>query len=177
MALKRKSGYTTNDNFTVSDNDDQNGSSAPQAKRSKKTGEANSSHFTTALALTAPKKDNENNLYWEISKARRVTISEFKGKKMVSIREYYEKDGDWLPGKKGISLTLEQYAGLVGVLPGIENALRKSGVQDVPRPDYSRLGGDGGSTKVEQEDETEESEEERDAGGRANHEATSDEEE
>ena len=27
-------------------------------------------------------------------------ITEFKGKHMVNIREYYEKDGDVLPGKK-----------------------------------------------------------------------------
>ena len=27
-------------------------------------------------------------------------ISEFKGKNMINIREYYEKDGEALPGKK-----------------------------------------------------------------------------
>lgn len=31
---------------------------------------------------------------------RRVGISEFKGKVMVDVREYYEKDGEALPGKK-----------------------------------------------------------------------------
>ena len=31
---------------------------------------------------------------------RRVGISEFKGKTMINIREYYEKDGESLPGKK-----------------------------------------------------------------------------
>lgn len=31
---------------------------------------------------------------------RRVAISEFKGKRMVNIREFYEKDGKDLPGKK-----------------------------------------------------------------------------
>ena len=36
----------------------------------------------------------------QISNSRRVTISEFKGKRMVSVREYYEKDGKHLPGKK-----------------------------------------------------------------------------
>ena len=27
-------------------------------------------------------------------------VSEFKGKKMINIREYYEKEGKTLPGKK-----------------------------------------------------------------------------
>ena len=49
---------------------------------------------------TSPKTDTEGNKYWEISKARRVTVSEFKKKAMVNIREYYQADGDWLPGKK-----------------------------------------------------------------------------
>lgn len=31
---------------------------------------------------------------------RRVGITEFKGVYMVNIREYYEKDGETLPGKK-----------------------------------------------------------------------------
>ena len=31
---------------------------------------------------------------------RRITVNEFKGKWMVNVREYYEKDGKMLPGKK-----------------------------------------------------------------------------
>lgn len=46
------------------------------------------------------KIDANGDRYWEISKMRRVTISTFRGKTMVNIREYYEKDGQELPGKK-----------------------------------------------------------------------------
>lgn len=31
---------------------------------------------------------------------KRVTVSEFKGKMLVSVREFYEKEGQMLPGKK-----------------------------------------------------------------------------
>jgi len=38
-----------------------------------------------------------------------ATVSDFKGKKYVNIREYYEKDGDLKPGKKGLfSLYVEE---------------------------------------------------------------------
>ncbi|PWY93361.1 PC4-domain-containing protein [Aspergillus sclerotioniger CBS 115572] len=82
------------------------------------------------------KTDSNGDRYWEISKARRVTISSFRGKTMVSIREYYEKDGQELPGKKGIALPLDQFSSLVSLLPDIESALQESG-ESIPRPSYA----------------------------------------
>jgi hypothetical protein len=35
---------------------------------------------------------------------RKMRVSTFKGRKLVHLREYYEKDGEMLPGKKGIAL-------------------------------------------------------------------------
>lgn len=46
------------------------------------------------------KVDSNGDRYWEISKMRRVTVSSFRGKTLVNVREYYEKDGQELPGKK-----------------------------------------------------------------------------
>ena len=120
MALKRKSGYKKDD-FVRDDSDEE--TPAPASKRSK------------TETSTEPKVDEDGNTYWEISKARRATISEFKGTKMVSIREYYEKDDKWLPGKKGISMSLEQYSAFIAVMPQIEENLAKDG-QQVPRPLY-----------------------------------------
>ena len=44
-----------------------------------------------------------------LSRARRCTVSDFRGKKYVGLREYYEKDGAKLSGKKGISLSKDQW--------------------------------------------------------------------
>lgn len=51
-------------------------------------------------ATSEAKTDSNGDRYWEISKMRRVTISSFRGKTQVNVREYYEKDGQELPGKK-----------------------------------------------------------------------------
>uniref|UniRef100_A0A023EET7 Putative transcriptional coactivator p15 n=2 Tax=Aedes albopictus TaxID=7160 RepID=A0A023EET7_AEDAL len=50
---------------------------------------------------------------WTIDRNRKVTVKEFKGKIYVNVREYYEKDGQSLPGKKGISLTVPQWKKLM----------------------------------------------------------------
>lgn len=50
-------------------------------------------------------------------------MSCFKGKHYINIREYYEKEGQMLPGQKGISLPEEQWARLLGALPGLTAAL------------------------------------------------------
>jgi hypothetical protein len=61
---------------------------APQSKRTK------------TKSSSSGKVDANGDRYWELSKMRRVTVSSFRGKTMVNIREYYEKDGQVLPGKK-----------------------------------------------------------------------------
>lgn len=63
----------------------------------------------------------------QLSNKRRIGISQFKNTTFINIREYYEKDGEMLPGKKGISLTVAQYETLVNVIPAINEKLRTIG--------------------------------------------------
>lgn len=51
-------------------------------------------------------------------------VREFKGKLYVDIREYYNKDGDMLPGKKGISIAAADWQKLKDAIPEIDEALK-----------------------------------------------------
>ncbi|WCJ37829.1 RNA polymerase II transcriptional coactivator KIWI [Euphorbia peplus] len=62
----------------------------------------------------------------EISKNRRVTVRNWQGKVWVDIREFYLKDGNQLPGKKGISLSVDQWNVLRGHVDEIDKALADS---------------------------------------------------
>ncbi|XP_022149411.1 RNA polymerase II transcriptional coactivator KIWI-like isoform X2 [Momordica charantia] len=57
------------------------------------------------------KKDSDETdeiVVCEISKNRRVMVRNWQGKIVVDIREFYVKDGKQMPGKKGISLSMDQ---------------------------------------------------------------------
>jgi hypothetical protein len=69
--------------------------------------------------------DQHKNGMYELSKQRFVSLSEFKGKHYVNIREYYEKNGKLLPGNKGISLTIEQWEELKKQIPKIDKDIKK----------------------------------------------------
>lgn len=70
--------------------------------------------------------DDEGDLIMcRLSDKRRVTIQDFRGKTLVSMREYYKRDGKELPTAKGISLTAEQWATFKKNVPAIEKAIKK----------------------------------------------------
>ncbi|KAI1808141.1 PC4-domain-containing protein [Daldinia bambusicola] len=80
-------------------------------------------------------KDDEGNPFWSLGGTRRATVSSFKGKTFINIREYYtDASGALKPGKKGIMLTPEQYNKLLEAIPSINTELRNKGhdTPDIP---------------------------------------------
>ncbi|GAA5828745.1 hypothetical protein JCM11251_005858 [Rhodosporidiobolus azoricus] len=65
---------------------------------------------TAKLAQLEVQVDANGDKYIELSSKpqKRATVNTFKGKPLVHIREYYEKDGEMEPGK-GIALSVDQF--------------------------------------------------------------------
>jgi len=57
----------------------------------------------------------------------RMTISDFKGKKSINIREWYKTDkmADWAPTKKGVNIATGSASDLVSLAEKAEDELKK----------------------------------------------------
>ncbi|XVF58827.1 hypothetical protein PTKIN_Ptkin07bG0097500 [Pterospermum kingtungense] len=70
--------------------------------------------------------DSDDIVICDISKNRRVSVRNWNGKIWVDIREFYIKDGKPLPGKKGISLSVDQWNVLRDHVAEIDKALAEN---------------------------------------------------
>ncbi|KAF9049776.1 transcriptional Coactivator p15-domain-containing protein [Panaeolus papilionaceus] len=55
------------------------------------------------------KVNGEGDKYIDLGKKKRAVVRSFKGMALLDIREYYGAEGEEKPGKKGISLSLDQW--------------------------------------------------------------------
>ena len=72
-----------------------------------------------------------------LSPTRRMHVSVHNKKPMVSIREYYNKDGEMKPGIKGLTMLPDQFNILQSGISAIDNAVTKGG-EDNPVLDLSK---------------------------------------
>ena len=65
----------------------------------------------------------EGEEYWALTKSKRLSVGSFKGRTNISLREYFEKDGEWLPTKKGITLSLENWQILKKLIKEVDQVI------------------------------------------------------
>ncbi|CAD8053553.1 unnamed protein product [Paramecium sonneborni] len=63
--------------------------------------------------------------FFELTSLKKVSISKFKGNVMVSIREFFNKDGQSLPTKKGITLQLDNWVKFKQYIGEIDECINK----------------------------------------------------
>lgn len=86
-----------------------------QQKKSKTSSEPVFTHKGTSpgggRAGESRKMEDGSLVVCQLTSRRNITVCDWKGTKLVSIREFYEKNGKSLPGK-GISLNRDQWSAL-----------------------------------------------------------------
>lgn len=75
-----------------------------EEKSNKKAKTSSNKNQSSSAGMPVWKTGENGERYIALSKNKRISITCFKGKSYVNIREYYEKDGKLLPTKKGIAL-------------------------------------------------------------------------
>lgn len=109
------------EDFVNSDSDYEENSQENEKERSKISSPIKSKTIST-------QSSNANDEFtFELSGKRRVSVRKFRSSILIDIREYYEDKeiGEDRPGKKGISLTKEQYEKLKDLMPEIDVAINK----------------------------------------------------
>ncbi|XP_014231528.1 activated RNA polymerase II transcriptional coactivator p15 [Trichogramma pretiosum] len=72
------------------------------------------------------KTNDDGETSWELGNMKFVTIRTFKGKLLVDIREKYmdKNSGDLKPGKKGISLNVENWKQFYDIVEEVNEAVK-----------------------------------------------------
>jgi hypothetical protein len=95
-----------------------------QQKKRLKTADSSAATAASSSDIKNGEKVSDG-IRFPLSNKRFVTAKTWKGKTYVDVREFYEKDGELLPGKSGLSLTPEQWETLKFLIPAVDAALKK----------------------------------------------------
>ncbi|KAF5385815.1 hypothetical protein D9615_002576 [Tricholomella constricta] len=113
-AVKKEESDSESPFVKAESDDDEDEDEPPLAKKPKtekatdKKKPKNASKASGSTGITV-ETTSEGDKYIELGKKKRATVRSFKGTPLIDIREFYGADGDEKPGKKGISLTMEQW--------------------------------------------------------------------
>ncbi len=91
----------------LDEDEDASMSSGEEEQEVQKKAKTSNTSSKTTKSVTKPNGD----AVFELGNMRKVTVSVFKGRVLVNIREFYEdkSTGEEKPGSKGIVLSLDQF--------------------------------------------------------------------
>eukprot|EP00842_Homolaphlyctis_polyrhiza_P006071 jgi/Hompol1/6465/HPOL_003552-RA len=123
--LKRKAAGSAE---TATKTANQPGSSAT-VKKSTASASASASASAAKKAKSGDDESGEEALSLEIAPLRRLTVSKWKGKVLIGIREYYKDKAtnEDKPGKKGISISADAWESIKNNFAEIDAAIAKLG--------------------------------------------------
>ncbi|KAI9224908.1 transcriptional Coactivator p15-domain-containing protein [Blastocladiella britannica] len=101
----------------------------PAAKRARKSpaSATASSASPSPIGESTAHKNSNGEVYFDLGGKKRATVTSFKSKQYLDIREFYGDDADNMkPGKKGISLPLDAYKVLRGAMGQLDALLLES---------------------------------------------------
>ncbi|XP_076875917.1 SUB1 regulator of transcription a [Brachyhypopomus gauderio] len=112
-------------------NSDSDSEPDTKAKRKKqvtpeKPAKKQKSGESSKTSAASKSSSNKNDSMFQIGKMRYVSVRDFKGKVLIDIREYWmDQEGEMKPGKKGISLSPEQWNQLKDQIDDVDDAVRR----------------------------------------------------
>jgi hypothetical protein len=95
-------------NAVLEEHDEGSKSSASSSSQKRKASEAVSEQPSKKLKASSSSvtwsTSSNGEKFLDLGRNKRLSITSFKGVRYVNIREFYNKDGEMLPTKKGIAL-------------------------------------------------------------------------
>jgi rhodanese-related sulfurtransferase len=77
-------------------------------------------------STSRPEKDSESQSTFSLSEKRKITVRKWKNAILVDLREYFRNaNNELLPGKKGISISLDQWKQLKEFIPEIDETIKR----------------------------------------------------
>ena len=96
--------------------------SSSKKKERRESSEEKNSDSAVKKLFDAPiqEKNGDGESFWVLGNNKRATINTFKNQTYVNLREYYEKDGETLATKKGITLNQSQWEEFKKIIEDID---------------------------------------------------------
>mmetsp|Transcript_39250 Transcript_39250/g.44690 ORF Transcript_39250/g.44690 Transcript_39250/m.44690 type:complete len:162 (+) Transcript_39250:45-530(+) len=106
-----------------------------KSKKSKKTKKSKKSRKESDSESSGSEDDDEDmpsgmeiikdEVHFELSSKKKCIVRKFRGKVLIDLREFWEKDGQLLPTKKGVALNSEGWAQLKKWIPYIDSSIEE----------------------------------------------------